>query len=280
MTTRRREVVVVSGGGSRGAAQVGMLRALLRAGVVPDQLVAGSVGALNACFLAADPTPARVDRLQGLWASMTAATLTGPRRAVLGNLARRRPYLFDNGALRALVTAHVSTARLEQLAVPVRIATTDLASGLPVHHDEGDLADVLCASAALPGLLPPVLVEGPDGPRAHVDAGIAENVPLSGAAALAEPGDRVWVLDVTKRARLRQLRSPVDVLVAALAGSITNRPVACFAPGVEVVHVKLDEEFDCGGVFDFRHTAELVRLGEETAAAAAAGASTGLDRAA
>jgi NTE family protein len=140
-----------------------------------------------------------------------------------------------------------------------------------VHHDSGDLVDVLCASAALPGMLPPVLIGPPGDRRAHVDAGVAANVPLSGAAALAEPGDRVWVLDVTKRARLRQLRTPVDVLVAALAGSITNRPVATFEPGVEVVHVKLDESFDCGPVFDFSHTRELEQMGEHVVATALAG---------
>ena len=202
---------------------------------------------------------------------MTAATLTGPRRSALGNLARLRPYLFSNDALRRLVARLVPVNRVEDLAVPVRIATTDLTTGGPAHHDAGHLADLLCASAALPGLLPPVTI-GPAGARrAHVDAGVAENVPLTGVVGLARPGDRVWVLDVTKRPeQLRQLRTPVDVLVAALAGSITNRPIATFVPGVHVVRLKLDERYDCGPVFDFGHTATLVRMGEQAAMAALA----------
>lgn len=257
---RRRNIFVLSGGGSRGAGQVGMLRALLDAGIVPDQLVAGSVGSLNACFLAVDPTGHRVEQLAEVWADMRASTLTGPRRSIVTNLATMRPYLFSNAALRLLIARLVPTNRLEDLDVPVRIATTDLRTGFPAHFDAGYLPDLVCASAALPGLLPPVSLDG----RAHVDGGVAENVPLSGVSDLAGPGDRVWVLDVTKRPRqLRQLRTPVDVLVAALAGSITNRPAATFARGVEVVHVKLDEEFDCGPVFDFTHTATLIEMGEE-----------------
>ena len=41
-------------------------------------------------------------------------------------------------------------------------------------------------------------------------------------------------------------------------------------PGVTVVSVKLDETYDCGPVFDFGHTATLVRMGERAAAAALA----------
>lgn len=267
----RREIFVLSGGGSRGAAEVGMLRALLGAGIVPDRFVGASVGAINACSLAVDPTADRVEVIAENWLRMTSQSLTGPRHHVVANLARRRPYLFSSDRLRSLITEWMPANRLEDLAVPVRVATTELASGHAAHHDTGYLPDLLCASAALPGVFPPVALMVPGSPDvigAHVDGGIAENVPLSAAASLAEPGDRVWILDVTKRARMRNLRTPIDVLVAALAGSITNRPAAAFASGVEVVHVKLDEEFDCGPVFDFSHTATLFRLGEQFATAA------------
>ena len=60
---RPREAVVLSGGGSLGAAQVGALRALFEAGIRPDLFVGCSVGALNAAFLAVDPTLDRLDEL-------------------------------------------------------------------------------------------------------------------------------------------------------------------------------------------------------------------------
>src|SRR5881409_816695 len=68
---RPREAVVFSGGGSLGAAQVGALQALFEAGIVPDLVVGCSVGALNATFLAVDPTAARVNELEQLWRGMT-----------------------------------------------------------------------------------------------------------------------------------------------------------------------------------------------------------------
>src|SRR6478672_7797487 len=214
----RRNIFILSGGGSRGAGQVGMLRGLWDAGVVPDMLVGGSVGAINACFAAA--------------------------------------------RLRRLVSDWVPTYHLEDLPTPVRIATTDIATGRAVHHDHGYIPDLLAASAALPGIFPPVVLRGPQGPVTHVDAGVSANVPIAGGAEVARPGDRLWVLDVTRRPTSpRSLRNPLDVLIASLAASVRNRDDPALPAGLEVVRCKLDEAYDCGGVFDFGHTSELIRLG-------------------
>ena len=141
--------------------------------------------------------------------------------------------------------------------------------GRPVHHDRGYIPDLLAASAALPALFPPVTLKGPDGPATHVDAGSPRTSRSPAPWALAQPGDRIWVLDVTRVPQTpRTLRNPLDVLIASLAASVRNREEPAFAPGVEIMRCKLDETYDCGPVFDFSHTAELFRLGEEAAVAA------------
>lgn len=264
-----RNIFVLSGGGSRGAGQVGMLRALSVAGTSPDLLVGGSVGAVNACFVGSHPTAEGLDELADLWLEMTEESLCGPRRGAVVNVARRRPYLFSADRFRRLVSSWVPTHHLEHLALPVRVATTDIVTGRAVHHDHGWIPDLLAASAALPGLFPPVVLKGQEGPSTHVDAGIAENVPLSGALELARPGDTVWVLDVTRVPTApRTLRNPIDVLIASLAASVRNRDVPAFAAGVDIVTCRLDESFDCGPVFDFSHTEELFALGERAVEAA------------
>jgi NTE family protein len=270
-----RNIFVLSGGGSRGAGQVGMLRTLWAAGVTPDLLVGGSVGAINACFVGSHPDAAGVEKLAASWLEVSEESLCGRRRGVVVNVARRRPYLFSSDRLRRLVSEWVPTYHLENLAIPVRVATTNIATGRPVHHDHGYIPDLVAASAALPAIFPPVVLGGPDGPVTHVDAGVSENVPLSGAAGLARPGDRVWVLDVTRTAPThRTLRSPLDVLIASLAASVRNRDEPTFHPDAGVVRCKLDESFDCGPVFDFSRTAELIKLGEGAAATALEAASS------
>ena len=260
----RRNIFILSGGGSRGAGQVGMLRGLWDAGVVPDMLVGGSVGAINACFAAAHPGELGLADIEDLWRGMSEETLCGRRHSVVVNVFRRRPYLFSADRLRRLVSDWVPTYHLEDLPTPVRIATTDIASGRAVHHDHGYIPDLLAASAALPGIFPPVVLRGAEGPVTHVDAGVSANVPIAGAAEVARPGDRLWVLDVTRRPTSpRSLRNPLDVLIASLAASVRNRDEPALPDGLEVVRCKLDEAYDCGAVFDFGHTSELFRLGTE-----------------
>jgi NTE family protein len=61
---------VLSGGGSRGAFEVGALKALISKGIQPDLLVGSSAGAVNATGVALDPTLNGVERLESLWLSM------------------------------------------------------------------------------------------------------------------------------------------------------------------------------------------------------------------
>jgi NTE family protein len=54
---------VLGGGGAWGAYEVGMLRALLEAGIEPDLVLGTSVGAINGAAFAAEPGLACVERL-------------------------------------------------------------------------------------------------------------------------------------------------------------------------------------------------------------------------
>src|SRR5437763_7205850 len=71
LAVRPTEVFVFSGGGSLGAAQVGALQALFEAGITPGLVVGCSVGALNAAYVAVDPSPARANALGELWRRMS-----------------------------------------------------------------------------------------------------------------------------------------------------------------------------------------------------------------
>jgi len=80
---------VFQGGGSLSAPQVGMLRALSEAGVVPDLVVGSSAGALNAVAFATDPTQAGLERLEAVWMSLSRRKVAqfSARTQVLGSVA-------------------------------------------------------------------------------------------------------------------------------------------------------------------------------------------------
>lgn len=190
MTTRRPEVAFVfPAGGSAGAAQVGTLRALLEAGIVPDVVVGCSVGALNATFLALDPTLAQVERLATVWCSLDRAQVFGSswsRTLVRAALGREHVYQPDH--LRALIRRFCPIADLADAAVPVHVVSTDLDDGAARWWTSGPAAERLYASACLPGLFPPVVLEG----HRHVDGGVLDPIPV--ARGLATDARIVYLL--------------------------------------------------------------------------------------
>jgi predicted acylesterase/phospholipase RssA len=190
-------VFVLGGGGAFGAVQAGQLVALLEAGLRPDALVGTSVGALNAAFLAVRPDADRARELAALWCGDEPAQVFATpawRRAynVARAAVRRCDHLLEPDALAALIRRWVPVADLAELAVPLQVVTTCLETGGACYHAAGDPVAVLSASAALPGLLPPVRLAG----GLHVDGGVVDHLPVAaGLRLLGDGGGRLVVLD-------------------------------------------------------------------------------------
>ena len=141
--------LVLSGGGVCGAAQVGAAHVLERRGFAPDLIVGTSVGALNGVVAAAFPHEA-ASLLDQMW------TRLRRRDAFPINRSRSRASIFDDRGLRNLIARAGLPSDIEQLTVPFTAVAMDLASGGEVLLDHGDLESALLASAAIPGVLPPV----------------------------------------------------------------------------------------------------------------------------
>ena len=241
---RPREAFVLSGGGALGAAQVGALRALYEAGIRPDLLVGCSVGALNAAFLAVDPSVERLDELEAVWRKLERGDIFGRGRSgstthTLMRAVRRDDHLYEPDALRHLVRTWVPVKDLGDTAVPCHVVTTDLVSGTPCWWSEGDPVTVLTASACLPALFPPVALGG----SVHVDGGVSAPVPIDRALDLGAL--RVWVLDVSggSLGRRDDRMSALDVLLQSFAISRMHldRPVTGMRPDQQVVRLRRPE---------------------------------------
>jgi NTE family protein len=180
--TSNRTVFALAGGGNLGAVQVGMLHALLEAGVRPDAVVGTSIGALNGAFLAGHADLAGVEELAELWMTVTRRdvfhlNLPGLVRGIFGH----RQFLFEPlGVRKLIVRARLGFSDLEDAPIPLRVVATDLATSDVMVLSQGSVVDALLASSAIPGLFPPVDVNG----RLLVDGGVVANTPLSEANAL------------------------------------------------------------------------------------------------
>lgn len=260
-----RNVFVLSGGAARGAVQVGMMEVLLEHGIVPHAMVGTSVGALNAAFMGHRPDSARVQELKARWLQLgTRDIFPGGTLTRVGHLIRQRPYLFSSAALARLIADWSPVRNLEDLSTPVRVVTTPLAGDSAVYHRHGDLEQLLLASAAVPAVFAPVNLPASCGhPGLHVDGGVADLVPLSGAADLAPT--RVFVLDASIPARLPRGRTPIDILVASLGVATRVRPEPDLGVGVAVHRMRTP---DLGArMTDFSFTGQHLADGRTAALA-------------
>jgi NTE family protein len=170
---------VLSGGASLGAIQVGMLRALDEHDIHPDAIVGTSVGAVNGAFLAGREFRAdTIDELAEIWLGMRRGRVfpAEPLTGLLGFFGARRN-LVPAGSLRRLITRHVGHERLEDLPIPLHVIACDLLTGNEVRLSRGPLVDAVLASAAIPGVFPPVEWDG----RLLIDGGVVNNTPITHA---------------------------------------------------------------------------------------------------
>lgn len=209
--TRPITAFVLSGGGNQAVAQVGMLRALLERGIVPDVVVGTSAGTINGAAVAADPTVAGVERLAEVWRGLHGDDIfPGGRLGRAWNILRRSDHLFSNEGLQRVIDL-LPVDRFDQLQVPLRVVVTDFETGEELVIGAGPVKPAILASASLPGVFPPVHLGG----RILIDGGVVNNVPLRHA--LMGPVDRIFVLNVTGSVGDAHPRYPLDVTLRAFA---------------------------------------------------------------
>lgn len=187
---------VLGGGGVLGAAEVGMLRAVAERGIRPDVVLGSSVGALNGALFAAEPTVAGVRRLEEAWTNLQAQTVFGGSLVGrVSTLVRHGTYLHSNESLRALIDAALPGACIEDLAVRFECVAASIEKAGAHWFDHGPLADAVLASCAVPGLLPPVEIDG----EHFLDGGLVYSVPVG--RAIAGGARRVFVFQVGRLER-------------------------------------------------------------------------------
>ena len=267
---------VLSGGGTLGATQVGMLRALVEADVTADLVVGVSVGALNGAAFAAAPDRSGVAELARLWRGLTAEQIY-PRDRLHGpwRYFQSRASVYPPDGLRAVISEFLPYHDLAEAAVPIHVVAAALPGITERWFARGPVVDVLAASAALPGLYPPVTLDG----EQLIDGGVVDNVPIRRAVELgarrifvllAAPNDRVWPD--------RPFRMILEAFAVAHRARFL-RDLADVPAGVEVT-VIAPEKVPAADFRDFDHTDELLVAGHEAACAALASGSASSVRAA
>jgi NTE family protein len=167
-----------------------MLRALLESGFQPDLVIGTSVGALNGAAIAANPTTSGVSTLADLWSSLSEEGLFNENvLARAGTLARYRTHLYSPTPLRRLLGSHLP-GTFADLAIPFQCVAASIERSVAHWFSAGSLTDAVMASCAVPGLLPPVVIDG----EHFLDGGLVHSIPIGRALALG--ATEIYVLHV------------------------------------------------------------------------------------
>jgi len=185
--------LALGGGGAKGAAEVGVLKVLERAGLHVDYIAGTSIGAVVGSLYAAGYTAAELDSLfcRQQWLQL----LTDRNMELSGEPIKQVDgvtYIFGfpvidrnnlswgmlGGARVEQVVDSMLAARncveFESLPTPFCCVAAELKTASELVLSEGTVPRAVRASMAIPGLFKPVVING----RQLVDGGMMNNLPV------------------------------------------------------------------------------------------------------
>lgn len=186
--------LVLSGGGAKGLAHIGVLKVIEESGIKIDYIGGTSMGAVIGGLYASGYKASQLDSIFKATDFTTLIQDDLPRAAKTfkeRNDAERYSFSFpfDNFKINlpsgiskgqniynllAQLTQHVDTQKFSELGIPFFCIATDIETGEEVMLDQGNLAQAISASGAIPSLFRPVNIDG----KMLSDGGIVNNYPI------------------------------------------------------------------------------------------------------
>ena len=158
-----RSGLVLSGGGARGFAHLGVLKALNDKGIYPDVIAGTSAGALVGVLYADGHTPDEILNIMNTTSKLHYVRPTVPREGLL-----------QISGIERILKENLRAEKFEDLKMPLFVTATDLNNGKAVYFSSGELLKPVIASASIPVLFNPVIID-----KIHyVDGGVLDNLPI------------------------------------------------------------------------------------------------------
>ena len=154
--------ITLSGGGARGIAHIGVLEALEKYGIKPQVVSGTSMGSIVGAFYAAGYPPKDLLKV-----------LMERKFHHLVNWNKPFSGLIDLDKVKGLLEEVIGEDDFSSLKMPFYCAVTNLNSGLVEIKSEGELFKWVVASASIPVVFEPQVIDG----QTYVDGGLLNNLP-------------------------------------------------------------------------------------------------------
>lgn len=282
---KKNVVLVLSGGGARGSAHIGVLKVLEELHVRPDLIVGTSMGSIIGGLYAAGWSPEEIEHEITTidWGTVFVDKLPRQYRtfrrkqddAFLVPIKMRfknwKPYLPPSViggqslelTLQRFELQATGERNFDEFPIPYRAVAADLGTGEPFVIAEGSLSKAMRASMSVPGIFPPVEMNG----RPLCDGGVAANFPVRIAQGLG--AETIIGVDISSplsdEAAYGNLLQRLDQMSSLLtAGNVKDDKAAMTERDILIVPELGDIKFS-----DFARAKDAIAIGEAAAWSAA-----------
>ncbi|MFZ3070671.1 MAG: patatin-like phospholipase family protein [Anaerolineaceae bacterium] len=258
----------LGGGGSRGALQVGAMRALFEAGIRPSILTGTSIGSMNSVAIGIWGAELdTIDRMEEIWKEVADLQLLDPRfqnliiRALVGRPDTSSQHKTIDFLNHIGITADLSFE--DVLPYHLGLVSADLINNVPVIYGldpSQKIQEGVLASIALQPWFMPINNHG----RYLVDGGVVSNVPIE--PAMYMHANEIIALDLTdtEPSKGNALNQYADRLATTVTTRITHLEIALAeAKGIPVHYLSLRAPGT--QTWDFANSAALITMGYDQA---------------
>ena len=281
---RPKVVLVLSGGGARGAAHVGVIRVLEEYHVPVDMIVGTSMGSIVGGLYASGWSIEEIEQKMTTidWGGVFVDTLPRKYRTfrrksddarflipIKMRFKNWKPYLppavLGGQSMELLFKGLEMDATgerdFDKFPIPYRAVASNFATGECVVLDHGSLSDSMRASMSLPGLFPPVEIDG----HPLADGGMAANFPVRVAKGLG--AEVVIGVDISTPLRGKAELGNILTRLDQVTGLLTNKNKAEDMAAVTDADVIMVPELGEITAGDFDLAPQAIEAGVEAARA-------------
>ncbi|MBQ6749451.1 MAG: patatin-like phospholipase family protein [Bacteroidaceae bacterium] len=249
--SRPRVALVLGGGGAKGAATVGVLKAVEESGVPIDMVVGTSIGSIVGGLYSLGYRSEQIDSMfrSQEWLELFTGSLMGDSivRTLRGMTAAALSSMPQHGCGKGDQSDSLS---FDSLPIPFRCVAVDMLRMREVVLSSGSLAEAMRASMAIPLVFKPVKM----GNMRLVDGGVLNNLPVDVARDMG--ADFVIAVDLT----VNKHENGLSGLNALLRPDLKKYGQNC-----EDADVYINPDLKGYGAQDFmpRKIAEMIAIGEK-----------------